>query len=116
MGSARSVSTVTIQAGQSISEAKDLSGASIACVIIPGNWTPASLTFRVGLPTSGGLADLQTPTGTEMVYTVSPGCAYLFNPWDWAGATLIQFRSGTSASPVAQANTVVLQLITWAQV
>jgi hypothetical protein len=112
MSGARTFSSVTIPAGGSLSSVVDLSGASLAGIILPSNWIPAPITFRVGMSLTG-LANLVSTAGTEISYTVAPGQAFLVNPWDWAGAGFLQIRSGPSASPVTQTNAVTVYLILW---
>ncbi len=115
MSGARVISTVKISAGTSLSDPVNLSGECLAGIIIPGNWTSADLTFRIGVG-GGGLANLVSSSGAEQVFTVAPGEGYLVNPLDWAGAQYIQFRSGTSAAPVVQTQDVVLRIILWGTV
>jgi hypothetical protein len=112
MSGARTITSVTISSGGSLSSTVDLSGASLAGIILPSNWTAASITFRVGLSLTG-LADLVSTDGTEVSYPVAAGKAFLVNPLDWAGARYLQIRSGTSASPVVQTNGATVTLILW---
>ena len=93
--------TVKIASGDSVSGTPDLDGVELEAVVVPAAWTAADLTFQVSVDRTTW-SDLLNSTGTEIKITAGPGKAHL-NPFPDSGMRFMRFRSGTAATPVAQA-------------
>jgi hypothetical protein len=93
-----------IQAGESLSDALDCREGDIVRLTMPGDWTPANLTFSIS--TDGALFnDLFTPDGTEVTMKVEPNAAVIVAHLSeyLRAIAFLKVRSGTRHYPVAQA-------------
>ena len=100
---------VAIAQGQSLSADIDLAGATLVMLGLPAAWTAADLTFQVG-DGLGGWMNLYTADGVEYLARAAAGRCVLLPPADFARVRWLRIRSGTAATPVAQAAERQLQL------
>ena len=107
------VSTTTIPSGSSVSNTIDCNDRTITGFISPDAWTTAALTLEASADGQTWIASLfdstSTAVGSYPSIAVSSGYAIDINamlPWRF-----VRFRSGTSASPVAQAAARVFTII-----
>ena len=92
----------TIQAGEALSDAINLTAGIMVRITMPAHWHPdANLTFQVS--TDGdAFNDLVGPDGNEVMINVVNGTA-MFVPDEWARSVAhIKFRSGRRDSPQPQ--------------
>lgn len=96
----RVVVTATIPAGQSISNAVDLSAGDAAFCHMPTGWTPALLSFLISYDsvTYGDLCDQNT---REVTLNVVPGTVIRVDLLP-ANVGWMKFRSGSRFGPVIQ--------------
>lgn len=100
---------VTIDASQSLSNALNLLGGEWLPVGItmPAAWTAAGLTFQGSMATDGTFVDIHTASA-ELSVTVTASRYYILDPANFQGLSAIKIRSGTGATPVAQASARVI--------
>jgi len=104
--------TITIAASGNLSAAFRLpNGHELAAIIMPAVWTAAGITFKAGF-TSSATADVFDSAGNEVALTVVAAHYVPIAPATLNGALFLKIRSGTAASPVAQAAERTLTLIT----
>lgn len=98
--------TAAIDSVGSLSNYIDTEGKSIAHIDIPSSWTAANITFKTSADTtSANFKDVVLWDGTELTVTVTAGKVFLMNPqYSWAFKRYVKVRSGTSATPVNQAD------------
>lgn len=102
--SKRSWAALTLStAADGLSEEMDIGGATIAAIAMSTAWTAADLTFKVRPLRTIDYLDVYGSTGGEVTYTVAASRVVTFDPAFWLGFQFIQFRSGVTAAPVAQA-------------
>ena len=107
------VSATITTAADGLSEAVDLGGLILGAIKMSTAWTDASMTFLGSFDSSANLQNLYTSTGGELTHLTTALRLNTFDPFPFAGLRYIQLRSGTSATPVAQAaaRTIGLSLI-----
>jgi hypothetical protein len=98
--------TVTIAAGESLSNALDCTKASVVSVLMPANWTPAVLSFQMSTD-NVNFYDVYDATGIQVVRQIGAGTGVPVLPWSDT-ANYIKVRSGTRSAPVPQNETVTL--------
>jgi hypothetical protein len=107
---------VQIAAGQSLSPQIDIGTKSLVALVLPSNWVAAAggISFQASIDGGTTWNELLTLAGTPYAISfTAAGAAYLaLSPDILRGVQSLKIRSGTSASPVPQTNTVVLQLVT----
>lgn len=104
--------TITIASTGNLSPAVRLpNGHELAAIIMPATWTAAGITFRAGY-TAAGTADVFGSDGNEVALVVIAAHYVPIAPGLLHGANFIKIRSGTSATPVAQAAARTLTVIT----
>ena len=114
-GMERAVTTLTIPAAASVSEAMPLGTRSLLGFVTPAAWTTAQLTLEVSLNGITWFNAFDSFAAQVGVYTnipVATPTAYSIDnaallPWLW-----VRLRSGTSATPVNQAANRVFQVVT----
>ena len=107
----KSALTVTIPAGQSISNSVNLTlTGSVLVVLSPLAWTPANISFLVSAD-DVTYCDLYTAEGVEMIKSMGPHRATIVDPAVTAGAIYLKLRSGPVANPVIQTADRVFTLI-----
>jgi hypothetical protein len=106
----------SIASGQNLSAEIDIGSKSLVGILVPANWTTAGLSFQVSPDGGATWAELTTVAGSPYAIGSLTGGSLAYyvavDPTTLRGAQAIKIRSGTQASPVAQANTVALQLVT----
>jgi hypothetical protein len=92
-----------IAAGQSLSDAVDLTAGEFVRITMPADWVYSGVGITFQISSDGGFFnDLVDRHGIEVSVAVVPGSA-LIVPEDIAGAAaFVKFRSGTSQAPVPQ--------------
>jgi hypothetical protein len=106
---------VQIASGQSLSPQVDIGPKTLVGLIVPSNWTTASLSFQASADGGATWGELQDQTATAItVGSITGGTQVFvgFDPTKLRGAWSLKVRSGTAASPVTQTNTVTLTLLT----
>jgi hypothetical protein len=91
----------TIAAGETLSDAIDISAGAMVRLTMPAAWTDASLTFQIS---SDGLFfnNLYNYQGEEVEIPVHPGTGIIF-PRDFlVGVAFLRFRSGNVGREVPQ--------------
>lgn len=100
-----------IAAGQALSSAVPLGEKTLVGILVPANWTAASLTFQASTD-DVNFFELVDGAGNPMSFTVAAGQIIAVDPTKWRGITNVKIRSGTSGAPVNQNNAVVLTFLT----
>jgi hypothetical protein len=107
------IKTATIANGASISGEIDLGDKVFAGLIMPSEWTATVITILVASESGGTFYSLYNDSGTEVSLTAAAGTAIgiadvalALAPWRY-----VKLRSGTAASPVAQAADRVISLV-----
>jgi hypothetical protein len=100
------IATITIDANDVLSTILDASGCEIVRIMMPDEWTPANLSFRVSqTAASGDFRDLYSSRGNEvLIPCVARACFGLGQ--EGRGITqssFLRFRSGPSGGPIQQA-------------
>lgn len=101
---------VTISQSQVLSDAVDISGASLVGVKTPATWTTANLTLQASTDNTSFL-DMYDGDGNEVTVTAGADRYINLNPADFASLRFIKLRSGTSGSTVSQTGNRTLTLI-----
>lgn len=104
-----SVSTST----DGLSGVVDLGGHHLTAIQMSTAWTDASLTFRGSVTSTDAMRDVYGSTGSELSYSTSANRILTFPHDELAGVRFLQIRSGSAATPVAQAaeRTIVLGMM-----
>ena len=105
------VQTLTIAAGQSLSPQLDLGAYTLVGIHMPASWTAAGLSFQVSPDGGATWNEHYNSAGTETVFTAASGQYIALDPTLWRGVFSLKVRSGTLATPVAQAAAATLTLI-----
>ena len=104
--------TFVIGAGQSLSEAVDLSDVRALAVQLPASINSATaLTFQ-GSADGVTYNNLFDSTGTEVSIAVAASRFVALDPAVFAGIPYLKARTGTSGSPTAQTADITLTLVT----
>ena len=101
---------VTIAAGQSLSPQIDIGPGKLAGIVVPANWTAASLTFQVSPDGGTTWFEHYSSAGSETIFTAAAGDYLAVDQTLWQGVVSLKLRSGTVGTPVNQTNSAVLQL------
>jgi hypothetical protein len=107
------VLTATIPAGESLSNAVDISAGTVLRIRMPDQWTPANISFQMApTDTAADFRDLWIDAG-EILLPVLPNRVVLIPD---ATGTLregfLKIRSGTSQAPIPQAADRTFELVT----
>jgi hypothetical protein len=106
--------TATITAAGNLSPEVDIGGYPIVGIVIPSGWTTATLSFQASPDGGVTWGELLTPSGAAYAIGSVTGGAQMriaVDPTALRGVRSIKVRSGTSASPVNQTNTVSVILL-----
>jgi hypothetical protein len=97
--------TATILAGQSLSDAIDISGALQVFIVTPAVWTPANMTFQASCDAGATFYDFFTQAGEERMFGMGGrlDCVSLLDISDMPKSVQIKLRSGVRRNPVPQA-------------
>jgi len=101
---------VVIAAAGSLSAAQNLGGRVVTGIFMPATWTAASLTFQASAD-NVTFVDMHVD-GAEYVATADASIYIVLAADNWLGVNFLKVRSGTSATPVAQAAERTLTLMT----
>ena len=94
---------LVIPGGQFVSDALDLGTEFVVGLIMPNDWTPASVSILVS--TDGvDFYDLHEYNGAEVLFNVEPRAAVNIDPNRLMMARFIKLRSGLKHAPVVQEN------------
>ena len=100
--------TATIQAGQSLSNACNLTTGQLVSITVD-DWTPAEMTFQIS-PDGIDFADLFSQDGREVALLATQYTAF-FTDGLWTKVVRwIKIRSGTRNVPTPQRDTVNITL------
>ena len=102
--------TITISAGQSLSNPADLTTGSIALIITPPDWNPANVSFQIS-EDNVTFYDLFDSNGAEIIRAIRPNTAIAFDLSLTQAAPYFKMRSGHRDIPIAQAADRVFTLI-----
>ena len=87
-------------------------GHGLVGLLMPAAWTAADITVQVSLD-NATFYNLYTPDAGEVTILVSAAATAIYLlPAEWILANYIKVRSGTAASPVAQAAARSITLVT----
>lgn len=102
----RTYGNIKIPNGGSVSQSLELSGTCITGVIMPAAWTTAALTIEVSADASTWIGLVYNSDGTQCNSVAAPAVssAYAFDLAGMIPYQFIRIRSGTTASPVNQAD------------
>ncbi len=106
--------TAVITAASALSPQVDLGGYALVGIVVPSNWTTASLSFQVSPDGGTTFGELLTVAGAAYAVSSVTGGAQVqiaIDPTALRGARSVKVRSGTSGSPVNQTNTVNVILL-----
>lgn len=105
--------TVTIAASASVSGEIDLEAYRLVGVVMPSGWTTAALTFTAASTSGGTFQNVYDDAGDEVTVQAAASrsigvdyAAGALAPWRY-----VKVRSGTSATPVAQAAERTITLV-----
>jgi len=99
---ATTTATVTIPAGQSVSNSADLSAGNMVMLLTPDDWTPANISFLVS-EDNVKFRILHDSNGMEIVKAMAPGRAINVDPGYTSGSLYVKLSSGSSLYPILQA-------------
>lgn len=107
----RFVVTTTIPSGGSLSLPLDCGELVPTLLLVPSPWTTAAVTFQVS--TDGTTwTDLRDGAGNEVAVAAGAGgAAFALSRDLFQGARYLRLRSGTAATPVAQAASRTLTVV-----
>lgn len=111
----RTVTSVTIANGASVSGEIDLSKTCLIGLVMPAAWTTAAVTIEVsvdGGATYTGLAYDDTGTQCNSIASPVAGSAYALSLSGLLPYGTARIRSGTTATPVNQGADRTIQIIT----
>lgn len=109
------VVSAQIASGTALSGQIDIGSWTLVGIVVPSNWTTAGLSFQASADGGVSWGELLDQTATAISVSSVTGGTQVFialDPTKLRGVQSIKVRSGTSAAPVSQANTVSLSLIT----
>ena len=100
----RAIKTATIANAASVSDTVDLISTAIVGFVAPAAWTTAAITIEASIDGTNWIASLFDDTNSAISTwsTITAGAGYSVNAVAMLPYRMIRFRSGTSASPVAQ--------------
>lgn len=112
------VTATVTTAATGLSDVIDCGGLALTALQMSAAWTDATLGFLGSFDSSANLLPMYTSTGGELAFGTTAARTYTFDPYLFAGVRFVQLRSGSSASPVAQAaaRSVVLSLAPYAPI
>jgi hypothetical protein len=106
------IKTVTILAGQSLSDSFDVSGAIQLFIITPAIWTSANVTVQASIDSGVTFFDLFAHLGPELMIAMGNRLNTMIqiDITDFPKAVFLKLRSGTRSNPIAQAQDAVFQV------
>lgn len=108
----RTSGTITLTtAADGASESINITGLSLAGILMPAAWTDARIGFQTSIDGST-FTSVFNAAGDHLTYATSANRTVVFNPADTSGLQLIKIVSETSAGvAVAQAAVRTLKLV-----
>jgi len=103
--------TVTISANASFSSAINCCGLRLFSLVVPSDWTSASLTFQTSFDGGMTWVNLLDQSGNEITAAAAASSCIVLTPTSFASAPYLRVRSGTAALPVLQAADRPIKLI-----
>jgi len=103
--------SVSIAAGASLSDATNLYGLRLYAIAMPSNWTTANLTFQGSADGGTTWTNMTDAYGNEISVTANVSSFIVLDLSQFSGLQYLKIRSGSSASPIAQAAARSLQLV-----
>lgn len=104
--------TTTIATGATgLSGAIDLDTGTLSALIMPAAWTAAGLSFQISVDGTN-FFDFYDKTNAEITMSVAASRAYQLDPSNWLGIRYMKIRSGTTGTPVNQAASRTITLLT----
>jgi hypothetical protein len=107
---AKTAQTVTIRAGQSLSDAANLVTGAVAMLYAPPDWSPANVSFQVSAD-GNSFSDLFDTDGVEIVKAIRVGSAVVVDQSLTQAVNYLKIRSGPRNNPVAQEADRVITLM-----
>jgi hypothetical protein len=106
------IKTVTILAGESLSDSFDASGALQLFFIRPSVWTSANITFQASIDAGTNFYDLFAHYGDEIMMAMGDrlGAMSMLDITDFPKSAFLKLRSGTRNNPIDQAQDAVFQV------
>ncbi len=108
--SAWDVVPAAIGAGQSLSEPLNLGGLRLFGIVIPAEWTAASLSFQVSPDAGTSWFELVGDSGENVAVTSKTASCMMVDPKLFAPFQYIRIRSGLASAAVSQISNRTLQL------
>lgn len=108
--SASEVLPVAIGSGTSLSGLINLGGLRLFGIAVPAAWTAASLTFQVSPDGGTTWVELADDSAAAIAVGAAVSTCSTLDPKIFSAYQYLRIRSGTAASPVAQAADRTLQL------
>jgi len=102
--------SLIIKSGQFVSDAIDLGTDFVVGLIMPNEWTPASVSIVVSID-GVDFYDLHEYNGSEVLFNVEPRCAVNIDPNRLMLARFLKLRSGLKYTPVIQESDRVFKII-----
>ena len=109
-GQQLSTQNVTIANGQSLSNAVTLDRTTLVGIVMPADWTAASMTFQASTDDTN-FFDLFDNFGNEVIHLVNLDRYVVFDPSTFASVANLKVRSGTSGAAVNQAAERIIQIL-----
>lgn len=103
--------TVSIAAGQSLSDAVDLGPFALVAIETDANWTMAAISFQWSSDGTTWVDPVNVAGVPVETASVAASKAVLLDPADFASFRWLKVRSGTASSPVAQSSDTTLTLV-----
>lgn len=112
------IKSATIEAGESLSGAIDMSAFSINKdnfrlfnIVMPAAWTAANLTFQFSIDDGVTFVDMYDADGNEVTAAADSGRGIVILPEAFSAISHLKIRSGTSASEVIQVEERIIKLV-----
>jgi hypothetical protein len=105
--------TVTILAGQSLSDAFDASSALQLFIVTPADWTGANVTMQLSVDGGANFHDFFTPLGEETLFGMQGRLDSInfVDISDLPKSAQLKLRSGTRSNPVPQKADRVFKIV-----
>lgn len=104
-----SIETI-IAGGSAVSPVIDLDGFALVAIQMPAAWTAANLTFQASITKDGTYYDVYDSGGNELTISASASKVFV-DIIELASLRFIKVRSGTTGTPVLQADSRTINLI-----
>lgn len=102
---------VSLPQNASITERINLGGLRLFSIVMPTEWTSASLTFQMSPDGETAWSNIKDSTGGEITAIANAGDCIVLDPSLFAAFQYIRIRSGTIALPITQESARSLRLL-----